>query len=45
VATQKPFGFADACVGRNPHVAYSASSTHAAEDGVKTLLRTVFKLE
>jgi dienelactone hydrolase len=44
VTTQKPFGNADACVGRNPHIAYSASSTHATEDAVKTLLRTVFKL-
>jgi dienelactone hydrolase len=43
-ATQKPFTNADACVGRNPHVAYSASSTHATEDAVKALLRTVFKL-
>jgi dienelactone hydrolase len=44
LATQKPFTNVDACVGRNPHVAYSASSTHATEDAVKTLLRTVFKL-
>ncbi len=43
-ATQKPFTNADACVGRNPHIAYSASSTHATEDAVKALLRTVFKL-
>ncbi len=43
-ATQKPFTYADACVGRNPHVAYSASSTHATEESVKTLLKTVFKL-
>jgi dienelactone hydrolase len=44
MATQKPFTNADACVGRNPHIAYSASSTHATEDAVKALLRTVFKL-
>ncbi len=44
MATQKPFTNADACVGRNPHVAYSAGSTHATEDAVKALLRTVFKL-
>jgi dienelactone hydrolase len=44
LATQKPFGNADACVGRDPHVAYSASSTQATEDAIKTLLRTVFKL-
>jgi dienelactone hydrolase len=43
-ATQKPFSYADACVGRNPHVAYSASSTHATEDAVKALLKRVFKL-
>jgi dienelactone hydrolase len=43
-ATQKPFSYADACLGRNPHVAYSASSTHATEDAVKTLLKKVFKL-
>jgi dienelactone hydrolase len=43
-ATQKPFNFADACVGRNPHVAYSASSTRATQDAVEMLLRTVFKL-
>jgi dienelactone hydrolase len=45
VATQKPFSLADACVGRNPHIAYSASSTHATEEAVKTLLRTVFRLD
>jgi hypothetical protein len=44
-ATQKPFSYADACVGRNAHVAYSATSTRATEDAVKALLRTVFKLE
>jgi dienelactone hydrolase len=43
-ATQKPFSYADACMGRNPHVAYSASSTRATEDAVKALLKTVFKL-
>jgi len=43
-ATQKQFSNTDECVGRNPHVAYSASSTHATEDAVKTLLKTVFKL-
>jgi dienelactone hydrolase len=44
VATQRPFTYADVCVGRNPHIAYSASSTRATEDAVKALLRTVFKL-
>ena len=43
-ATQKQFSNTDECVGRNPHVAYSASSTHATEDAVKMLLKTVFKL-
>jgi dienelactone hydrolase len=45
LATQRPFTNADACVGRNPHVAYSVSSTHATEGAVKTLLMTVFKLD
>ncbi len=44
-ATQKPFSYADACMGLDPHVAYSAASTHATQDAVKALLRTVFKLE
>ena len=45
VETAKPFDQNnDRCVGRNPHVAYSASSTRATEDAVKALLRTVFKL-
>lgn len=43
-ATQKPFTYADACVGRNPHLAYSATSTRATEESVKSLLKTVFKL-
>jgi len=43
--TQKPFDHnADSCVGRNPHVAYSAASTRATEDAVRALLKTVFKL-
>jgi dienelactone hydrolase len=42
--TQKPFTYADECVGRNPHVAYSASSTRATEQAIKALLKTVFKL-
>jgi dienelactone hydrolase len=42
--TQKPFTYADDCVGRNPHVAYSANSTRATEDAVKALLKTAFKL-
>jgi dienelactone hydrolase len=43
-ATQKPFTHTDNCVGRNPHVAYSASSTHATEHAVESLLTMVFKL-
>jgi hypothetical protein len=39
-ATQKPFTYSEDCVGRNPHMAYSASST---EDAVKALLKAVFK--
>jgi dienelactone hydrolase len=44
VATKSPFTYTDACVGRNPHVAYSATSTHSTEDAVKSLLKTVFNL-
>jgi dienelactone hydrolase len=44
VQTQKPFTFRDDCVGINPHVAYSAASTHATEEAVKALLKTTFKL-
>ena len=44
MATQKPFTYADDCVGRNPHVAYCASSTHATEEAVKALLKTTFHL-
>jgi dienelactone hydrolase len=43
-ATQRPFTYDDQCVGRNPHVAYSASSTQAVEAAVKHLLRITFKL-
>jgi dienelactone hydrolase len=42
--TRMPFSYADRCLGRNPHLAYSASSTRATEDAVKSLLKTVFKL-
>lgn len=42
--TQKPFTYGDSCVGRNPHVAYSAASTRVTEDAVKALLKAVFKL-
>ena len=43
--TQKPFTEHDSCVGRNPHVAYSATSTHATEGAVKDLFKSVFKLD
>jgi dienelactone hydrolase len=42
--TQKPFTYSDSCVGRNPHIAYSASSTQATETAVKELLHIVFRL-
>ena len=42
--TQRPFTFADACVGRNPRVAYSATATHATERVVKEVLGAQFKL-
>lgn len=42
--TNNPFTYADHCVGRNPHVAYSANATHATEEAVKVLLQSVFKL-
>ena len=43
-ATKRPFSYSDTCVGRNPHVAYSPSSTQASNEAVKTLLKSVFKL-
>jgi dienelactone hydrolase len=42
--TMKPFTWQDRCVGRNAHIAYSAASTHAAEQAVKMLLKAVFEL-
>jgi hypothetical protein len=42
--TNKPFTYTDTCVGRNPHIAYSATSTHATENAVRALLKEVFKL-
>jgi dienelactone hydrolase len=42
--TQQPFTLSDSCVGRNPHVAYSAASTRATEESVKALLKAAFKL-
>jgi hypothetical protein len=43
-ATNKPFTYADNCLGRNPHVAYSANATQATEQAISTLLKRVFKL-
>ena len=42
--TKKPFTYNNSCVGKNPHIAYSATSTHAAEVAVKTMLTTAFRL-
>jgi hypothetical protein len=44
-ATNKPFTYADDCVGRSPHVAYSAKATAATEQAVTALLKKVFGLE
>jgi dienelactone hydrolase len=44
VATHKPFTYADECLGRNAHVAYSAKATRATEEAVSVLLKNVFKL-
>jgi dienelactone hydrolase len=43
-ATNKPFTYADDCLGRNPHVAYSAKATKAAEGAIRRLLKKVFQL-
>jgi dienelactone hydrolase len=44
-ATNKPFTYADNCVGRNPHVAYSPKATLATQEAVRVLLKKVFALE
>jgi dienelactone hydrolase len=44
-ATNRPFTYADDCVGRNPHVAYSPKATLATEEAVRVLLKKVFALE
>ena len=44
-ATQEPFTDTDECVGRNAHVAFSASSTRATQEAVSGLLKRVFELE
>jgi dienelactone hydrolase len=43
-ATHKPFTFADDCLGRGAHVAYSAKATHATEEALRILLERDFKL-
>lgn len=43
-ATNKPFTYADDCLGRNPHVAYSAKATTATEEAVRILLKQIFRL-
>jgi dienelactone hydrolase len=43
-ATHKPFTYADDCLGRNAHVAYSAKATRATEEAIRSLLEKVFKL-
>jgi hypothetical protein len=44
VATHKPFTYADDCLGRNAHVAYSAQATLATEEAIRMLLKKVFNL-
>ena len=44
MATHKPFTFADGCLGRGAHVAYSAKATGATEEALKTLLEKIYKL-
>jgi dienelactone hydrolase len=44
MATDKPFTFADDCLGRGAHVAYSAKATRATEEAVRILLERVYKL-
>jgi dienelactone hydrolase len=45
IATNKPFTFADKCLGRGAHVAYSAKATHATEEAVRILLERIYKLK
>jgi dienelactone hydrolase len=44
MATDKPFTYADDCLGRGAHVAYSAKATRATEEAVRILLERVYKL-
>ena len=44
MATHKPFTYADDCLGKGAHVAYSAKATRATEGAVRILLERVYKL-
>ena len=44
MGTHKPFTFADRCLGRGAHVAYSAKAVGATEEALKALLERIFKL-
>jgi dienelactone hydrolase len=44
MATNKAFTYADACLGRSAHVAYSPRATHATEQTIGMLLRRIFNL-
>jgi dienelactone hydrolase len=44
VVTHKPFTYADDCVGRNAHVAYSAKATRATGEAVRELLKKTLEL-
>jgi dienelactone hydrolase len=44
MATHKPFTYADDCLGKGAHVAYSAKATRATEEAVRILLERVYKL-
>jgi dienelactone hydrolase len=44
MATRKPFTFADRCLGRGAHVAYSANATGATEAALRTLLARIYNL-
>jgi dienelactone hydrolase len=41
--TGKPFTYADACLGKGAHVAYSATATRATEQSLKILLTRLFR--
>jgi dienelactone hydrolase len=45
VATKQEFTYQDDCVEHGPHLGYDPDATRAAKTAVKTLLKTVFKLD